>query len=195
MGNPSSMNMAKATAIKTGDKNISNVNLSPLGVADGAILLGNTYDSKTNTKMKGLLYKVDTFLHVTTKPSILNYMDSLCNLHDSTRVLLIPKTDTIILDNFNFRNNLKFTSKLNNPSKSENVSIFPNPNQGEFQIEFKSFETGEIKIYNSIGQVLFRQSFCDQNNLYINLPFNYTGILFLNIETSNIQYTEKLILD
>ena len=71
-----------------------------------------------------------------------------------------------------------------------NIKVYPNPFESSFTIEGVE-GTIEISIYNSLGQLIFKDETFDETIL-INL---LTGLYFLNIKhlESNKSYTTKLI--
>ena len=79
------------------------------------------------------------------------------------------------------------------PVLADNVqlAISPNPNQGVFEIALKGniYGTIDARIYNSLGQVVFRKSFAktvtesDQQLAMKNLP---NGLYFLMLNSSDL---------
>ena len=79
------------------------------------------------------------------------------------------------------------------------LSIYPNPSEDLFNIEFSSLITQDlqIRIVNIIGEVVIRdnlQQFIGEYTKQIDLTNNAKGIYFLEIETHNGIINKKLIL-
>jgi hypothetical protein len=86
----------------------------------------------------------------------------------------------------------------NSQNLTSNVSIVPNPNNGEFNIVFTLNNTSdvEINIYNSLGQSLGKQRISDiQNDLFtVNLSDKPDGIYFVEITSGKEKTTKKVIV-
>ncbi|MCS7004637.1 MAG: leucine-rich repeat domain-containing protein, partial [Cytophagales bacterium] len=74
------------------------------------------------------------------------------------------------------------------------ISIYPNPNDGRFFIEFKNFVDGEIKviIFTSTGQVLKMSSYENVRKLEVDIRDNPTGVYLLEIQTSFGKYFRRI---
>jgi subtilisin family serine protease len=78
---------------------------------------------------------------------------------------------------------------------NNNISIYPNPNQGNFIIDLsgKLEKNASIEIYNLTGQVLFKTAFFENKQ---NVIFTKsTGIYEIKIFNGNNVYSDKLILE
>ncbi|RLF56574.1 MAG: hypothetical protein DRN27_09455 [Thermoplasmata archaeon] len=81
-----------------------------------------------------------------------------------------------------------------------NISIFPNPTNGQLTIEINSFETTQIdvSIIDLMGKVAKEQSFTIDQGLSKNLmqldELN-KGIYLIKLQSGNDVYTKKLIVD
>ncbi|MCB0837585.1 MAG: N-acetylmuramoyl-L-alanine amidase [Bacteroidetes bacterium] len=81
-----------------------------------------------------------------------------------------------------------------------NFRVFPNPNQGTFQVYWESeqFQQGDIVVYNSLGQELHREIVQIYPGIYQkiirlgNLP---DGVYQLRMKTPNFDLNKKLIVD
>jgi hypothetical protein len=59
--------------------------------------------------------------------------------------------------------------------------LYPNPNKGEFTLYLKSgFENGVLEIYNSIGQLVYKQIVTD-NQTKVNMKEQFDGIYHLRV--------------
>ena len=84
--------------------------------------------------------------------------------------------------------------------ESELVSIYPNPSSGLFIINFESFkfDSIEILIYNSIGQLLQRndKKLMDGDGLMtVDLSGFESGVYLLNMQLDNRSISKKLVVE
>ena len=72
--------------------------------------------------------------------------------------------------------------------------VYPNPNNGEFIIEFHNFE-GEIMVmlFNSIGQMVYNETTAERE-IQFKLPNIESGIYFIKAVNENEQFNRKLIV-
>ncbi len=86
----------------------------------------------------------------------------------------------------------------NSQNLNSNVSIMPNPNNGDFSLVFTLKESAnvEINIYNSLGQSLGKQRLTNiQNDLFnVNLSDRPNGIYFVEISAGKDKITKKVII-
>ncbi|MEP7170866.1 MAG: T9SS type A sorting domain-containing protein, partial [Bacteroidota bacterium] len=82
---------------------------------------------------------------------------------------------------------------------NEEISIYPNPNTGQFSLEFASDvkeENDIIEIYNSLGQSIFKNNISineGENHKQIDLSKFPSGIYFLNLKTEKEVFRQKII--
>lgn len=106
----------------------------------------------------------------------------------------------------NFYNNQGFecpiiTTAVNENNQQDNlISLYPNPNNGNFQIEFNesiNSKNCKVEIYNAVGQKVYQtnNSFFKQfNNLSIDLSSQPTGIYFVKVNGGQKFYSKKIII-
>lgn len=104
----------------------------------------------------------------------------------------------------NFFNLSEFDYNCNsaiNPIQNENIlSIYPNPNNGQFSlknISTRNIEEGKVTLTNTIGQVIYRQ---DNISIAKHKSFNFNfsklseGIYYLTLENNHKTSTHKVII-
>ena len=75
---------------------------------------------------------------------------------------------------------------------NENTFIYPNPSAGTINIETVNTSTSSIKIYNTIGELVFSNDDLTSNaQIHLDQP---PGIYFVVVKTSNSTSTSKVIL-
>lgn len=91
------------------------------------------------------------------------------------------------------------TTGINTQSKNVDLTIFPNPSNGIFNLNINTTTVKEleIKVLNSIGQVVFAKN--NFNNIVnineqIDLSNNASGIYFVTVTTEKSITTQKLII-
>jgi PKD repeat protein len=83
-------------------------------------------------------------------------------------------------------------------NKSFNISVFPNPSEGIFNLQFQQIWNADlyISIFNLKGQMIYNNKLSSEAP-EINLPIDLTkagkGIYFLRIESGDINETRKII--
>lgn len=73
-------------------------------------------------------------------------------------------------------------TSMQEQSKLLNSKIYPNPNNGEFYIEWNKFDDLEIDVYNSQGQLINKQKVAYP--FKINIANNQAGFYWIKIEDS-----------
>lgn len=78
------------------------------------------------------------------------------------------------------------------------VSVYPNPSQGIYQLEFSGIENGELSIYSFDGEnILQKEVLSETSRIDINLTDQANGMYFLMIrdkKDGSLIYSEKLVL-
>ena len=74
---------------------------------------------------------------------------------------------------------------INETINSSNISIYPNPNNGTFNISISSqFKNASIEVYNSLGALVFKQEIVNQENS-IELLNQSNGLYFVKVMSEN----------
>jgi len=87
-----------------------------------------------------------------------------------------------------------FENKIDDISKNDEFSIYPNPTNGILNIDNKSNLNFELQIFNNYGQLVFSQNDIN-NNVKIDLSILNTGIYFAKIISSEGIFTKKISLN
>lgn len=83
---------------------------------------------------------------------------------------------------------------LGSNRKKIRVALYPNPNMGWFKLEFEDINTKQISIYDSFGKQVYQKTELGRN-AEINLEGLNKGLYFLNIQSSNGLYKEKILIE
>ena len=93
--------------------------------------------------------------------------------------------------------------RLGNDSQSNsqltNISVYPNPSRGEFNISFdlESRQDVNLSITNYLGEVVFTEELKGQEGQYnktIDLGNKANGVYMLNITTNNQNINQKIVI-
>jgi len=80
-------------------------------------------------------------------------------------------------------------------TNKEIATVFPNPNNGIFNLLFDSLQNASIEITDLVGFSVYNTLLKDQDNLEINLQNHPKGIYVLKIVVENKLYTKKIIIN
>lgn len=88
---------------------------------------------------------------------------------------------------------------VNELANTNKIGIYPNPNNGNFSINFNHAEAGNytIKLYNVIGEIILNKthSVLGNNTVELNIVDTETGVYFIEIRREDTIYTiEKIIV-
>lgn len=85
------------------------------------------------------------------------------------------------------------TSRIIENNPVDAVSVYPNPSDGLFVVDFeKDFTDVKLSIKNVQGQIIYKQHFDKTNKITFDLNLS-TGIYFITIHSNEITKTVKLI--
>ncbi len=78
-------------------------------------------------------------------------------------------------------------------TNTEFLNIYPNPNEGQFYLEFNNFEetSVQLELLNAVGQLVYQQSFATDSKQYLDLKGLPSGVYLIRI---NRKYTKQLII-
>jgi YD repeat-containing protein len=81
-------------------------------------------------------------------------------------------------------------------TSQKSVKVYPNPNNGQFTLEFSNVEIGAtIRIYNLIGALMYHSTATSQTSNKVNLPKIRRGIYFVKVTDGREQFTKKMIVN
>ena len=72
--------------------------------------------------------------------------------------------------------------------------VYPNPTSGILNIEIKNNAVDNIRIYNSLGRIIYHINNIQQENIIIDLSKFNKGIFYLKIETLKNSFSRRIIL-
>jgi len=79
-----------------------------------------------------------------------------------------------------------------------NWSVFPNPNNGKFEVKMDGTgnETVKIKVYSLIGQMVYETETVNDNNAKsIDLDKVSNGVYFIKVSSNNKEFTKKVVIN
>lgn len=79
-------------------------------------------------------------------------------------------------------------------TQNYHINIFPNPNNGAFNIQFDTSYTGNLSITNQIGQEVFSEFYYNTTDLKLQLSTLINGVYFLQLNSINGSQTYKFIV-
>ena len=79
-----------------------------------------------------------------------------------------------------------------------NFDLYPNPNNGQFELKLNGTEneTVKIKVFNLIGENVYEtETLNDNNTKKINLNGISNGVYFIKVNSNNKEFTKKVIVN
>jgi subtilisin-like proprotein convertase family protein len=109
-------------------------------------------------------------------------------------------TDTGFLNSWTIEICTSTVTPLSNESfELDNLSIYPNPNNGQFHIEFENASTDEvgIQIFDLSGRSVFSQSYETTSSFNQNIKLNTvsSGMYLVNIVDGDRTITKKIVIE
>lgn len=85
-----------------------------------------------------------------------------------------------------------FTASIHESDFTDEISVYPNPSDGDFSLIMKSPNSGKynIKIYNILGGLVYENEFLGEQ-VHLNLP---QGLYFVNLNNGNSHFDSKIII-
>lgn len=165
---------------------VANTTASPVNTANVNILLSTD---------GGLTYPITLAANT---PNDGNQLITVPNVTSSTCRIMIEAVGNIFLA----VNSTQFAidNELSSEDFSlENFKLYPNPNKGNFNIEFNSTSSNDVKItiYDIQGRQIFDRSYPNTGMFSQNLDLNnvQSGVYLVNIFDGNQRETRKIIIN
>ena len=100
--------------------------------------------------------------------------------------------NNIFIDNINIYNN-ENTNLLD--EQQSDITVYPNPSSGIFDILFNYEYVKNISVHNSVNQLILYESFFEPNtnNYQLDLSMEKAGIYFITIQTKDKNRTKKIV--
>ena len=86
------------------------------------------------------------------------------------------------------------STDVNELLQDEGITIFPNPNQGNFNIQIQNIELNQLSIYNAIGQLILHKNEKELIEPTINVSLLSSGIYFLKFELIDKKIIERKVI-
>lgn len=83
------------------------------------------------------------------------------------------------------------TVSIQDLKANNSIIIIPNPSNGIFRVETKNLQFSKIKIYNTLGEIIYESK---NQNSEIDLSSEPKGIYFVEVHTQDKTYNKKLII-
>ncbi|RKE92026.1 zinc-dependent metalloprotease [Ichthyenterobacterium magnum] len=116
----------------------------------------------------------------------------------SCRIMVVASNN--IFYNINSKDfQINQSLSLEDESFAENLSIYPNPNSGEFHINFitKSIDAVNVFIYDIRGRVIFMNTYSQTIEFDESIKLNniHSGLYLINITSGNSKVTKKIVVN
>ena len=79
-------------------------------------------------------------------------------------------------------------------ASENNIQVFPNPSTGKFQLVAETLKEAEIKIYNSIGEIVY-ESFLPTGEAAIDMSASPKGVYFIRMDAEAMSAAKKIIVE
>jgi hypothetical protein len=88
------------------------------------------------------------------------------------------------------------TLGLNENDLARQFKVWPNPNEGAFNLQYTGQGSLKVQVYDVAGRLIYRRDFKEnpQTGFKVNLPTAQTGVYFLKASTSNNQAINRKII-
>ena len=93
-----------------------------------------------------------------------------------------------------FKCGISFTTGIKKESKAQQISIYPNPSNGSFNLFISTpIKNGSVEVYNSLGELILNEKIINQQNS-IDLKDQMNGLYFIKVMSDGkIVGVEKVV--
>ena len=78
--------------------------------------------------------------------------------------------------------------------KQNIFNVYPNPTSGVFNLELNDNKSYDISIFNSLGQKVYN-NIVNSTSMLIDLEKLESGVYTIELQNSDIVYTERIIIE
>lgn len=82
-----------------------------------------------------------------------------------------------------------------NGNKKEGMSVYPNPADDGFSVDFETVSSGTYKIYTEMGVLAEKKEFQNVNSLHIVTKYFRSGLYHLRVLIGDYLHTQKIIIN
>ncbi len=131
------------------------------------------------------LAKFDNSLNLVTSKVPTKLYDYKCKgTIDSFKLINLNSFDTVLMKNWD---PIAHSTAIKQTYQNEfPFLIYPNPSRGNVFVAFSKQESGKLKVYNAIGQMVYEQTYDKIDKLEIKIPQNIKGYLYFKFESLNV---------
>lgn len=159
---------------------------TPINVSDG--ITTNIIPANT------CLEDADVTITQTNGSEVLDYEDIQIVMFTPCQPSFAPTTSIVTFDAY-FTNNTTGLNELED--KNDLLSVFPNPNKGQFSVKAEDLkEVSTLEVRDITGRMIYEtQVLPNTENLNINLDNASKGIYILTVFNSEVRMTQKVVVD
>ena len=116
-----------------------------------------------------------------------NYSYKVCAYYEDTECVSAPAY--LLYDHSKFQLDVYWSSTGVEELGAEQVSVYPNPNNGSFTVEGEALQ--QVMVFNTLGQLMLSSS-CEGNSAVINLNGVEPGFYMVKVITANGESIQKV---
>jgi hypothetical protein len=107
----------------------------------------------------------------------------------------VEEAPAIVADtNFSLKEAVIADAEMTERQEREMV-VYPNPNNGEFTVEFRNFEDEiRVMLFNSIGQMVYNEK-TNEKQIQVRVPNLKSGMYFIKAVNKDEQFSRKVIVN
>ena len=90
--------------------------------------------------------------------------------------------------------NMTIINRVQNVSNNSMI-LYPNPSTGKIYIKNLPNENSQLKIYNAIGEVVYKKEKISESNFIVDLSYPAAGIYFVEVWSEKQTFVLKIILE